>query len=271
MAIKDLLYKSNQTIISLIGTDKEKQIRVVTLRCLRTSGIENEEGFTPEKRSVNDDKLAQSLSRTKRTIFELAACNEWKYFGTFTLDPEKYNRTDLNRYRTDLAQWIRYTNRKYGCSIKYLFIPELHKDNSSWHIHGLMHGIPEHLLKRFSIGDVMGKKLSDKVLRGDEVFNWEAYEKKFGYCSLEPLRSLEAASKYVTKYITKDLFRSVTELNAHMYFASQGLKRAERIKKGTLLNEIEYDYENDFYSVRTLKYSDETLKMLTDNMTEDYN
>ena len=36
-----------------------------------------------------ENKLVQSLSRGRRIVLELALCNDWAYFCTFTLDKEK--------------------------------------------------------------------------------------------------------------------------------------------------------------------------------------
>lgn len=44
----------------------------------------------------------------------------------------------------------------------------------------------------------MGKAIADKVCRGDIVFNWKAYQKKFGFCDLEPIVNHEAVAKYLT-------------------------------------------------------------------------
>ena len=132
-------------------------------------------------------------------------------------------------------------------------------------MHGLLHGLPVEHLKRFQIGDVMGKKLAEKVKNGDEVYNWIPYFEKFGFCDLEPIRSPEAVSKYITKYINKNLANSVTALNAHLYYVSRGLNTAETIKKGTMLADIVPDFENDYCKVTWLEYSDKLLQTLSDS------
>lgn len=271
MPLRDTKYKSNQSIISVIGIGANRQIRVVTMNCLRTTGIEDDKAKTPEKKeNENDRKLSQSISRTKRKIFELALCNPWELFGTLTLDSQKYDRTQLSKYREDFAQWIRNLNKKHKCKIKYLLIPELHKDNMNWHMHGFFNELPFSLLNPFQVGDKMGKQIADKVLRGDIVYNWEGYQNKFGFCSLEPLRNHEAASKYVTKYITKDLLKSVTELHAHTYFPSHQLNRAITVKKGILLKDISYDFENEYCKIKTFPYSESLYQELCSSIDSEY-
>ena len=117
-------------------------------RSLWNSGLEvNKETKKIEGEYVHSEKLEESIIRTRSRIYELAICNEWDFFVTLTLDKSKYDRMDLKKYRKDLAQFIRDYNKKYKINIKYLLIPEMHKDGA-WHMHGLIIGLPiEHLEK----------------------------------------------------------------------------------------------------------------------------
>lgn len=110
----------------------------------------------------------------------------------------------------------------------------------------------------------MGSKLAQKVADGDLVYNWCSYMSKFGFCDLEPIQNAEAVSKYVTKYISKNLATSVRELNAHMYYHSRGLNFAETIEKGTLSLALDRvpTYSNDYCDVYWMPYSDELLQTL---------
>lgn len=246
--IKDRKYKYNQTLIKRFSNGVDTRYKVITCKCLRTAGVEdeNDKGCS---RSTEGEKLAESLSRTRSRIYELAFCNGWEWFFTATLDPRKYVRSDLERFHSALTQWIRNYNRKYNLQIKFLLIPELHSDGVSWHMHGLLQGLPVEHLTQFQIGDKMGKKLAEKVIRGDVVYNWRPYADKFGFCDVEAIRSHEAVCKYVTKYISKSLNNSVKELNAHMYYCSRGLNRAETIKKGTMFADIAPEFENEYCAV----------------------
>lgn len=259
-------YKPNQTIVSVLGCGDNKKIRVTTMAWLRTAGVEDDDEERPERGTVNDEKLAVNLSRTKRTIYELAFCNPWDWFFTATLDPKKYDRTNLEKFHKDLTQFIRDQRKKYGISIDFLLIPEKHSDGITWHMHGFLKGLPVEHLRRFKLGDKMGKALAEKVKNGDEVYDWTDYSKKFGFCDLEPIKNHEAVSKYVTKYISKELANSVTELNAHQYYCSRGLKRAEVIKKGSMSLHIKPDFIGEYCSVATLPYSPELLEKICNSI-----
>lgn len=267
MSIKDLKMKPNQTILKVYGTPEHKKIKVIQMNWLRTSGVESDEEKA-ERGTANDSKLEDNILRAKSKIFELAFCNHWDWFFTGTLDKTKYDRTDLDKYHKDLTQWFRDYKKKTGIQIAFLLIPELHSDGKSWHMHGFLRGIPIEHLVQFRIGDKMGKALADKVQKGDAVFNWPAYSKKFGFCDLEPIKNHEAVSKYVTKYVSKSLAEGVTELNAHMYYHSRGLNEAEVIKKGSMAATIEPDYENEYCRVTWVDYSETVLNELLGSFSD---
>lgn len=260
----DTKYKYDQCLLKVYGYGDCKRIKLVHMNVLRNSGVEDDSDKNVVRGGVNTSKLDESVIRTRSKIFELSFCNPWEWFFTGTLDPSKYDRTDLDKFHKDLTRWILNYNRLHGTSIKYLLIPELHSDGKSWHMHGFFHNLPQQFLDRFQIGDKMGKGLADKVKHGDEVYNWSAYRNKFGFCDLEPVKYAEAVSKYVTKYITKSLANSVTELNAHMYYHSRGLQFAELVKKGCMSSgfDTQPTYSNDYCTVYWLPYSDELLQEL---------
>lgn len=259
------IVKHNQTVVKVYGHGDSKKIKVVTLNAVNVLGNVNNKNCA-ERGTVNSEKLQENIARAKSTIFELAFCNPWDWFFTATLSPQKYDRTDLNKFHRRLTQWLRDYNKKYGLNIKFLLVPELHRDGKSWHMHGLLYGLPVEHLVQFRIGDVMGKGLADKVRKGDVVYNWPAYAAKFGFCDLESIGSYEAVSKYITKYITNSLASSVTELNAHLYYVSRGLQRAAVVKKGFLYGNIEYTYENEYCKVAWLDYSDELLDKIKNSV-----
>lgn len=165
------------------------------------------------------EKLSQALSRARSVIFQLAFCNDWDFFFTGTIDPAKYNRYQLKDFYKSFTQWLRDYRKKYHCDLKYLFVPELHKDGA-WHIHGFVRGIPESRICPF----VRGLHPRDLVDAG--YLNWPDYQKKFGFCSLGTIQNPEAAAHYLTKYITKDLSRCASDYGAHLYYPAIGLARA---------------------------------------------
>lgn len=192
-------------------------------------------------RGVNDSKLSNNISRAKSKVKEYALCNDFDFFVTLTIDPVKYDRYDLKKYYKDLSKFFNNYSSNHKSKIKYILIPEMHKDGA-WHMHGLIKGILDKHLTKNQNG----------------YLDWKQYSKKFGYISLDKIKDKEKVSSYITKYITKDLSNTVQELNAHMYYCSKGLNKAKEIKRGTLLaDNIPYDYENDYVKIKIFK--DDTI------------
>lgn len=213
---------------------EERMYKLIYFQTLRASGIEDAEdrdpvpGVTPSL-----VKEPTHIARARRRIFELAYCNPWAYFFTGTLSPDKQDRTDLDGFRrafADFARKLRYRREGYS-AFRYLLVPELHADGQSWHVHGFLAGVPDADLHRFRLGDTMGAYIAQKVRQGETVYDWLPYSRRFGFCDLEPVQSPEAAARYVTKYISKALDRSVSEVGKHLYYASQGLQGSTLVRK----------------------------------------
>jgi len=203
--------------------------KVQVLKCVRKKGVSNINYNA--KGTVNDKKLDCNIRRAKNTVKELVLCNEWEYFVNLTLDKQKYDRYNLQKFNKDLSQYIRNLRRKYRADIEYLLIPEQHKDGA-WHMHGFIMGLPRTELELFDKEQRLPYYILEKLENDEEIYNWAGYQDRFGFCEIEPIRDKERVSIYVTKYITKDLASSVQELNAKMYYCSRGLRRAKVIKKG---------------------------------------
>ena len=170
-----------------------------------------------------DCKIPAALSRARRVVLELALCNSWDWFCTFTISKSKYDRSDLMTWRKSFTQWIR-DQRKKGLDISYLLVPEQHKDGS-WHMHGFFCGVSDFLVS-FADERKRGLKVPDKLVKGN-FYDWPDYREKFGFCSFGAIRDPVAAGFYVVKYLTKDLHASAVPLGLSLYYCSQGLNRAD--------------------------------------------
>ena len=219
----------------------------------RRSGYELRGKKALKNTAGNDDKLRESISRTRSTVRELALCNSWDWFCTFTLSPEKYDRNDLEKFRKDFSGWVKNLNYQRSLNIRYLLVPEQHKDGA-WHMHGLFSGIPSDMLVPFSLVDNVPINL---VKNG--YYNFPAYQKKFGFCSLGAVRNNEAVAAYITKYISKDLANSDVGLNKHLYYASKGLNRSVVVCSGSIFQPFEPDFSNEYIAKKRFSSLDDVL------------
>jgi|GEM_PF-4406400 len=197
-------------------------------------------------------KGTTAISRARRRIYEAVACNPWDWFVTLTLDADKiarrgYTRDDLAAWRADFAQWLRNRRRLHGGAYAYCLVPETHADGRSWHMHGVLAGLPQN-----DIGDFPAGAPRDLIEGGYR--NWMPFSDVFGYCSLAPIRDQGRCASYIAKYVTKDAARGVTASGGHMYFISRGLAAAQRLDEGYFLlpDGWTWDYGGEFAAVRWL-------------------
>lgn len=189
------------------------------------SGIRSTD--TPHKHY--DKKLDASISRSRRIILELGLCNDWDYFGTFTLDGSKFDRSDLNAFRKSFSQFIRDYRKKakaegLNSDIRFLLIPELHADGQSWHMHGLFSGI-EPFLVSFSEWAKLHPDIP-RYLIDNGYFNWPDYQAKFGFCSFGSIQNKVACGFYICKYLYKGLSSGSIAVGNRTIFHSIGLNRS---------------------------------------------
>lgn len=231
----------------VIERDPDKKSKVVTER----------------KNTADDVRFSQSLSRSRARVFELAMCNEFPFFCTFTQDEKMRDRFDLNDFRKDFTMLIRNLNRNRADEekIRYILIPEKHK-NGAWHMHGLLSGLTAENLRPFKVTERIPERIKKQIRNGKPVYDWTAYRKRFGYFTCTKVENPTACAKYVTKYITKDLSLSVRESGAHLYFASQGLKGRECIVKNSfdVCPFAEWDFENDYVCIKVIKGGEEVAE-----------
>lgn len=175
----------------------------------------------------NEEKLDNNFARAKSMVKQYGLCNPWDWFATFTLDPEKYNRYNLDEFQSDLMQWIRDERKRYkrlyGDDVErlsVLLVVENHLDGA-WHMHGFVYGLPADEISDFIPG-VHPQKLIDKGFK-----NWKRYGDKFGFCSLGRVGDTYSAVLYALKYINKSVGALSDMLGQHLYFHSRPLNKAK--------------------------------------------
>lgn len=139
--------------------------------------------------------LEVSRARARRAVRDIALCNPFTHFFTWTLDPKCIDRYDVQAVQKKLEQTLRnLVQRKH---FLYVCIPERHKDGAL-HFHGLC-----------ILGDVRlsraitpsGACLSSSS--GQPIYNMDDWP--WGFSTCIPLDdSYIRAVNYVVKYINKD-------------------------------------------------------------------
>lgn len=143
-----------------------------------------------------DLSIRQSMNRTKNSIWQIALSNIWEYFVTFTFNPKIVKSDDYEECVFYMSQWLK--NAKYRCSpdMKYLIVPEYHKDKRKFHFHALM-------------SNIQGITLVDSGYRTNNKIIYNIANYHLGYTTAIPVDSDKDGQNktcgYMLKYITKDL------------------------------------------------------------------
>ena len=140
--------------------------------------------------STNSDNEQRSFNRSKQKVFEYARCVPWEWFVTFTFAPDMIDRYDYSMCSSAVRKWLN-NQRRNAPELKYLVVPECHKDGA-YHFHGLL-------------ADVGSMKFVDSgvIKQGKKVFNMTKWS--YGFTTATRVSNTHSVSKYVGKYITKDL------------------------------------------------------------------
>lgn len=153
-----------------------------------------------------------SQNRTKQNVYQITRANCWEWYVTLTLDPEKIDRTDYDLCIRTVRKWFNNIKTRKCPDLKYIIIPELHKDGKSYHFHGLL-------------ANTEGLVFTDSgiVQKGRKVYNLANYTLGFTNCTR--VDDTRKVSSYITKYITKQLESSIK--GKRRYLASNNCKKAE--------------------------------------------
>lgn len=188
--------------------------------------------------------VQNSLKRAKNKIYDIARSNAWDYFVTFTFSKEKVDRYNYDDCSKKLSVWLNNMRKSCSADFRYIVVPEMHKDGA-FHFHGLFANCDG-----LSFVD-SGKR--DKS--GSHIYNISSY--RIGFTTATEVKNQFAATKYITKYTTKDLMEGTK--NKRKYWCSKNCARPleeyymlDAREKRALSYELEngaLNYKNCTYTV----------------------
>lgn len=183
-------------------------------------------------KDMSNEVRTDNMKRAKEKIFDIAMCNDFDYFVTWTLDPGLIDRYDPKEVSRKLKKFL--DNRVQRNDARYLVIPEHHKDGAI-HMHGLLSG-------NFEMIDS-----GHKTEAGQTIFNMPQWT--LGYSTAIALDDQkERVSRYITKYVTKE-FRKI--FGSFYYAGGHGLVRKPKTKV----------YDLDYDSVEMQEYRPEGVNI----------
>lgn len=138
------------------------------------------------KKSDGQDSV-RSMRRARAKLRRLALANDFKWFVTLTIDPQKLDRCDGVAVAKALGRWADNMVRRKG--LKYVLVPELHQKGGI-HFHGFFNDAVE----------VVDSGHSDTA--GHPIFNLPDWP--YGFTTaIELYGDYITAVAYVSKYIGK--------------------------------------------------------------------
>lgn len=153
---------------------------------------------------------SDSVRRAKIKVYDILMMNDFTYFVTLTFDPKIIDRTDPKIVQAEFRKFCRRC-KDSDPSFGYICIPEYHKKGGI-HLHCLVKGsaLPPLVFSHHYTDDPSHKP----------IFNIPAWS--LGFSTAIALdENKEAISRYVTKYVTKDL----KKIFGHFYLAGGDIDR----------------------------------------------
>lgn len=177
---------------------------------LERAAIEDGDDFiAPEqlaaaKAAANKDRARR---RAAAAVRDLGLCNDWAWFVTLTLSPERINRYDPVEVIRHLNHWLDNNVRRKG--LAYVLVPEHHKDGAI-HFHGFFNGALE----------AVPSGHRDRA--GHPVYNLPGWGWGFS-TAIALYGERRAAVAYVCKYIGKQ----GDKIGGRWYYSGGKLRRPE--------------------------------------------
>ena len=155
----------------------------------------------PGQAKDKERSLESSQQRARARVRDMALCNPFEYFFTWTIDPDLLDRYDPKAIYPKLRNFLSNAVRRKGFS--YLIVPEYHEqkpgeDKPAIHFHGLC-TLGKVEIERAK--DKRGHRMTDG--KGRPVFHMTDW--KYGFSTCVPLdENRERTANYIVKYITKN-------------------------------------------------------------------
>lgn len=169
-----------------------------------------------ENRSLKQEEHSKqvSLSRTKNTIYNIARSNIWEWFITLTFDRRITDSSSYDEVVEKLQRTLENIRSRKCPDMKYLIVPELHKDGVHYHFHGLLSNV-----------DGLRFKYSGLCKKDMPIYN--ILDWSYGFTTATRVTDTQRVSSYITKYITKASEQYLKE--KRRYYASRNIEKAEPI------------------------------------------
>lgn len=181
------------------------------------------------------ERFAQSIARAKQTIEDIALCNHWDWFATFTFDPNFPEIAECDGdYARLCVKFLQKTRTKYKAKdMKWLLIPEPPQNmlgkQVPLHVHGLIAGAPPEAIHEWSLGEKDCPLYAQfNMADGKKAAEFPEYRKRYGFNLLEGITNLKRLLRYLLKSL--DNAQEYRKKGQHLYYASRNVGRPRKFK-----------------------------------------
>lgn len=184
------------------------------------------------------ENVQRSARRARGRVCDYVLANpDLKYFITLTLNGEDFARDDVQTAFQKLRVWL--NNRVQRAGLKYVMVPEFHKDGKSVHFHGFINAA----LTLTDSGTVIppggGKPIRAETAQRKGVALCDCKTvyniPEWGYgftTAIELYGDRIAAARYAAKYVTKEVERTkgdAKKSGGRWYWSSNNLRLPEYV------------------------------------------
>ena len=225
------------TIADISSNARVKEYPSMIVLQVANASIFRETGWEGQKRPYDvppkgqakdpEHSLAVSRARARSAVRDIALCNSFGFFFTWTLDPSKIDRYDADAVGKAVQNFLK--NASYRKAFSYLCVPELHKDGAI-HIHGLCNLGNVRIAQ--AVNPYTGSPLTTE--RGQPIYNMMDWS--LGHSTCIPIDgNYERTCNYLVKYFTKDS----NKIFGKWYFSSRNL--VKRPPTSIIAGGMDYD------------------------------
>lgn len=233
-----------------IYPDGSQKIYAASKAVFHENGWENSKDKPPapaRKQKPKEERTTEDIKRASRRaaskLRDYALCNEFRWFVTLTLDKSKVDRYDAEQIIKKMRVWLDNRVRRQG--LKYLLVPELHKDGAI-HFHGFFNDC-DIGIECSGTYSIPGRKAPKKPknekekqhfidIGGKLVYN--VLDWNFGFSTaIELYGNYKAAVSYVVKYVSK----AIEKIGGRWYYSGGALNVPEVVYADIDFRELEAD------------------------------
>lgn len=191
--------------------DGEAKITVASKPIFKEKGyepIKEKTEKTPKYKNPDNEAREDSIRRAKTRIDDIVRLNDFMWFVTLTIDPDKLDSKNINEVREKVTNFLSNAKKRKG--LRYILVAEFHKSGAI-HLHGFINDSltmidsgtvkVQGISKPMKIETARRKHIPPEACQ--TVYNVKDW--RYGFSTAYIVSDDRARlSSYFTKYITKD-------------------------------------------------------------------